>query len=106
MDSLPQCSLIILPDSPSEEVRGLLQRRQLANQIIKENMIKSHKRISRYANKRRKEREFAVGDMVYLKIQPYRHTSLSLHKSLMLHPKYYGPFRVIGKVAYKLLLPE
>lgn len=47
--------------------------------------------------------------MVYLKIQPYRHTSLSLHRSLKLHPKFYGPFRVvekIGKVAYKLLLPN
>ena len=47
--------------------------------------------------------------MVYLKIQPYRHTSLSIHRSLKLHSKFYGPFRVlekIGKVAYKLLLPE
>jgi hypothetical protein len=47
--------------------------------------------------------------MVYLKLQPYRHTSLSIHKSLKLHSKYYGPFRIlerIGKVAYKLLLPE
>lgn len=47
--------------------------------------------------------------MVYLKLQPYRHTSLSTHRCLKLHSKYYGPFRVlarIGKAAYKLLLPE
>lgn len=46
--------------------------------------------------------------MVYLKMQPYRHTSLGLHSSLKLHCKYYGPFRVlerIGPMAYKLLLP-
>jgi hypothetical protein len=46
--------------------------------------------------------------MVYLKIQPYSHTSLSTHRSLKLHSKYYGPFRVlerIGKAAYKILLP-
>jgi hypothetical protein len=49
-----------------------------------------------------------VGDMVYLKIQPYRHTSLSSHGCLKLHSKYYGPFRVLSRVgpsAYKLLLP-
>lgn len=50
-----------------------------------------------------------IGSRVYLKLQPYRHTSLSLHNSLKLHPKYYGPFRVlekIGNTAYKLLLPD
>lgn len=47
--------------------------------------------------------------MVYLKLQPYRHTSLSTHRCLKLHSKYYGPFRIlerIGTAAYKLLLPE
>ena len=50
-----------------------------------------------------------MGNMVYLKLQPYRHTSLSLHRHLKLHSKFYGPFRVlerIGNHAYKLLLPE
>uniref|UniRef100_A0A453EW67 Tf2-1-like SH3-like domain-containing protein n=1 Tax=Aegilops tauschii subsp. strangulata TaxID=200361 RepID=A0A453EW67_AEGTS len=50
-----------------------------------------------------------VGDMVYVKLQPYGHTSLSIHGHLKLHSKYYGPFRVmekIGTVAYRLLLPE
>ena len=50
-----------------------------------------------------------MGDMVYLKLQTYRHTSLSDHRSLKLHSKFYGPFRVlerIGKAAYKLLLPD
>jgi hypothetical protein len=44
--------------------------------------------------------------MVYLKLQPYWHTSLSAHRCLKLHPKYYGTFRIlhkIGKTAYKLL---
>ena len=62
-----------------------------------------------FADKKRREREFTVGNMVYLKLQPYRHTSLSLHRHLKLHSKFYGPFRVlerIGTHAYKLLLPE
>lgn len=62
-----------------------------------------------YADKKRSDRQLEVGDMVYVKIQPYRHTSLSIHKHLKLHSKYYGPFRVmekVGAVAYKLLLPD
>jgi hypothetical protein len=41
--------------------------------------------------------------VVYLKIQPYRHTSLRLHS------KFYGSFMVlsrIGELAYRPLLPE
>jgi hypothetical protein len=44
-----------------------------------------------------------------VKVKPYRHSSLSIHHSLKLHSKYYGPFRIlekIGKATYKFLLPE
>lgn len=76
--------------------------------MIKDNLLKAQNKMKVYADKKRTEREFIVGDMVYLKIQPYRHTSLSILRSLKLHSKFYGHFRVmerIGKVAYKLLLP-
>jgi hypothetical protein len=61
------------------------------------------------ADKHHSERELIVGDMAYLKLQPYCHTSLGIHKSIKLQSKFYGPFKVlqkIGKVAYKLLLPD
>lgn len=77
--------------------------------MIKDNLLKAHARIKNQADKHRTERSFQEGDMVYLKIQPYRHSSLSLHRSIKLHSKFYGPFRVlekVGKVAYKLLLLE
>ena len=71
--------------------------------------MKAQSRIKHQADKHRSERVLEVGDMIYLKIQPYRHTSLSLHNSLKLHSKFYGPFRILEKVgntAYKLLLPD
>ena len=58
--------------------------------------------------KKRRDVEYAVGDMVYLKIQPYRLKSLATRVNKKLSPRYYGPFEVVekvGKVAYKLLLP-
>jgi hypothetical protein len=61
------------------------------------------------ADKKRTERQLAVGDMTYLRMQPYRHNSLGIHNSLKLHSRYYGPVKVlqrIGQVAYKLLLPD
>jgi ribosomal protein L21E len=77
--------------------------------VIKDTPLKAQARIKQQADKHRVERAFEIGDMVYLKIQPYRHTSLSAHRCLKLHSKYYGPFRVlekVGQAAYRLLLPE
>lgn len=76
--------------------------------IIKENLLKAQERMKFFADKKRSEKKLEVGDMAYLKIQPYRHTSLSIHRHLKLHSKYYGPFRVlsrVGQAAYKLILP-
>jgi hypothetical protein len=98
-----------LPDTICEDSDNLLQNKELALEVIKQNLIKAQARMKFYADKKRKEREFDVGDMVYLKLQPYRHTSISLHRHLKLHSRFYGPFRIpqrIGHHAYKLLLSE
>ena len=55
------------------------------------------------------ERILQVGDMVYLKMQPYIQSAFGIRGSLKLRSKFYGPFRIlerIGAVAYKLQLPD
>ena len=55
------------------------------------------------------ERQFEVGDLVYLRLQPYRQLSLKQKGAEKLKPHFYGPYRVIrriGQVAYELALPQ
>ena len=91
----PMVAESALPDSISKDSDNLLQNRELALEVIKQNLSKAQQRMKHYVDSNRQERSFEAGDMVYLKLQPYRHTSLSLHRHLKLHPKFYGPFRIM-----------
>ena len=77
--------------------------------MLKENLQQAQNRMKHYADKLWSEREFIVGDWVYLRLQPYKQSSLALQRNMKLSPRFYGPFQVIekmGKVAYKLELPS
>jgi hypothetical protein len=59
------------------------------------------------ADKHRSDRSFAVGDFVYLKLQPYVQSSLAPRAHQKLSFRYFGPYEIIdkiGSVAYKLQL--
>jgi hypothetical protein len=75
---------------------------------LKENLAQAQARIKKCADLKRSERSFSEGDMVYLKLQPFRHHAFALHQSLKLTTKYYRPFGVLqklGSTAYKIQLP-
>jgi hypothetical protein len=60
-----------------------------------------------YADKRRRDLSFEVGDFVYLKVYPMRGTRRFKVKG-KLAPRYVGPFKIVdrrGEVAYQLELP-
>jgi hypothetical protein len=55
------------------------------------------------------EQKFAKGDQVFLRLQPYKKTSLKVEHCQKLEPKFYGPYIVlkrVGRVAYQLALPN
>lgn len=77
--------------------------------ILRSNLAMAQNRMAVQANKKMTEREFSVGDLVYLKLLPYQLQTLASHAYHKLHPRYYGPYEVlerVGPVAYKLKLPE
>lgn len=105
----PQIGEFIIPCNVSEEARTTVEQREVMLEQLKTNLHKAQERMKHFADRSKSERQLQVGDMVYLKMQPYRQTAFGLRGSLKLRSKFYGPFRVlkkIGSVAYKLQLPE
>jgi hypothetical protein len=76
--------------------------------MVRENLKAAQSRQWSYADTRRRELSFEVGDYVYLKVQPIRETKRFGVKG-KLAPRYIGPFQIQarrGEVAYQLSLPE
>jgi hypothetical protein len=76
--------------------------------MVRENLRVAQSRQKSYANHRRRELRFKVGDFVYLKVSPMRGLChFKVHGKLA--PRFIGPFKILekrGEVAYQLeLLP-
>ncbi len=87
----------------------MASQQRATEQELKEKLQIAEHRMKQQADTHRREKEFSVGDWVYLKLQPYKQTTVALRKHLKLTARYYGPFEVIeriGEVAYRLRLPE
>ncbi|GJT89313.1 putative reverse transcriptase domain-containing protein [Tanacetum coccineum] len=75
---------------------------------IKNCLLTANSRHKSYANRRTKPLEFEVGDMVLLKVSPWKGV-VRFRKRGKLSPRYIGPFMIlarVGPVAYTLELPE
>ena len=106
-----------LPPSPTSYLKGcskvqavdqLLQHRATMLAHLRENLHHAQNRMKQQVDQHRSERQFQEGDQVFLRLQPYKQTSLKDKGCQKLSPKFYGPYQVlqhIGEVAYKLALP-
>ncbi|CAD6268797.1 unnamed protein product [Miscanthus lutarioriparius] len=90
------------------ELDKWLLQRQTVNELLHQQLLRAQQRQKNQADKHRTERQFEVGDKVWLKLQPYAQASVTSRTCHMLSYRYFGPYEVeakVGTVAYKLKLP-
>lgn len=73
-DYLPQTSQV-------EAVDTLLTTRDTVLSRLKRNLLKAQDNMKRTADIHRRDVEFVVGDWVYVRLRPYRQTSVAGHHS-------------------------
>jgi hypothetical protein len=87
---------------------AIIEKAEEKVEKVRENLRIAQSRQKSYADKRRSELTFAVGDRVYLKVSPLRGTKRFLVKG-KLALRYVGPYQItkrIGSLTYQLTLPE
>jgi hypothetical protein len=95
--------------SKVQAVDQTLTVREDIPRTLKENLVTTQNRMKQQADQGRSELQFAEGDQVFLRLQPYKKTSLKTENCQNLAPKFYGPYTIlkhVRQVAYQLSLPN
>ena len=85
----------------------LLQEMEEQVVQIRKRLKEAQDRQKSYADARRTDRSYEVGDRVFIRIRPNKST-IRFGKGTKLSPRFIGPFEIlerIGPVAYRLALP-
>lgn len=93
------------PNANSQNTPDMLVTAQAQAVILKEHLARAQNKMKLMVDRKRKDQEFPVGEMVLLKLQPYAQSSLVNRPFPKLALKYFGPYKVlerIGRAAYRL----
>jgi hypothetical protein len=63
--------------------------------LLKKNLQMTQNQQKMSANMNMIERNFEVGDLVFLRLQPYRQSSLNKSGAEKLKPRFYGLYRIM-----------
>ena len=92
-----------------QAVDEYLRDRSTILRELQHNLNLARNRMKTQADQHRREVHFQVGGFVYLKLQPYRQSSVTFHGLLKLAPHFFGPYEIlakVGPVSYRLALPS
>ncbi|WVZ76962.1 hypothetical protein U9M48_024870 [Paspalum notatum var. saurae] len=94
-----RCRTLLHWDQPGEKQLfgpGIIEDAERQVRMIRENLRIAKTRQKSYADNRRRDLEFAVGEYVYLKVSPIRGLRRFKVKG-KLAPRYIGPFKIIDR---------
>jgi hypothetical protein len=100
---------LVFRESRAPKAKDWITESQKILKLLKENLQTTHNRHKMSADIHMIEHNFEVGDLVFLRLQPYRQSSLKKSGAEKLEPIFYGPYRImrrIGEDSYELELPE
>lgn len=95
-------------DCDVPELDTWMQEQAVVADSLHYHIHRACQRMKAQADKHRFERQFAVNDWVFMKLQPYIQRSDVTRANQKLAFKYYSPYQIlqrIGEVSYKLALP-
>jgi hypothetical protein len=104
----PFAAAPLIPSDTDHSVAQVLAERAHFTEMLKDQLVVAQNRMKLKADRLRSERQFQVGDLVLLKLQPYAQHSVVNRPCPKLAFKFFGPYKVlerIGSVAYRLDLP-
>ena len=93
----------------NQEVESVLLQRDAILAELKCHLHRAQQKMKGRVDSKHQEVQWSVGEFVYVKLRPYRQSSLARRVNEKLSPRFYGPFKIlhkIGPVAYKLELPN
>jgi hypothetical protein len=100
---------LVFRESRAPKPKDWITKSQKILKLLKENLQTAHNRQKMSADRHRIEHSFEVGDLVFLRFQPYKQSSLKKSGAKKLKPRFYGPYRImrrVGEVAYEVELPK
>ena len=87
----------------------MMKERNEMLDMMREHLVQAQNRMKQQVDKKRRMMEYKIGDVVYLRIQPYKLKKLAKIINKKLSPRFYSPYEIVekvGEVAYKLKLPN
>ena len=94
--------------TPMAQVEDNLREQDTLLKLSREKLTTAQARMKLNADHHRRKQEFAPGDFMHLKLQPFQQLSIQFRGNMKLSPTFYGLLQVlkqIGTMAYCLELP-
>ena len=89
--------------TPVDSLEELLVERDAVLDELQFNLARAQQIMKWYADKHKRQISFNIGDLIYIKLQPYRQKYLATRRNQKLAPRFYGPRKILQKIGPCLL---